>query len=292
MQAFKSAAQDGIQPFKDEDDPESPKEGDQENVAWIGPHHVGCCVIEIMGPLQLFFSVMVLVATAFLIIELYREGVETLRLIGGILFILVCMYLAYLSKAIYLIKAFRKEIDTFTNLNKQLKGQIQTLETENQEYDAKNKEQGQLNQELSQKIGDLAKVEKQLSVLSTQCHGNIEAAKGLVERLERNLKLDTVNSVFLFFDRADQDKSGCVDGIEIAQFVDSLGFLWQHLPQFDASRMKASIAKQGGLSLEQVHRLVDTMMMAPETDDPATLAEKVEGALIASDGNEATSNLS
>mmetsp|Transcript_4951 Transcript_4951/g.6928 ORF Transcript_4951/g.6928 Transcript_4951/m.6928 type:complete len:108 (-) Transcript_4951:27-350(-) len=105
-------------------------------------------------------------------------------------------------------------------------------------------------------------------------------------RLERNLQLNTVNSAFLFFDRADTNKDGKIDGDEVAQFVDSLAFLWQHLPHFDPEHMKAAITKQGGISMEQVQKLVDAMMLNMESVDPAELARRVEETLLSTETNE------
>jgi len=266
-------AKDGVMPFQDVDDVEA----GTKDICWIGPRHIGCCVLEIYGPLQLFFAVLFLAAVVFLIVEYAREGYDTARTIAGVLFILVCLYLVWLGKAIYILKAFKKEIEKFRSLNKKLKENVQKLETQNKEYEKQNMEHQALNQELGDKIGDLSHVEKQLSVLSAECNGSVQQARQLLERLERNIKLDTVNSVFLFFDRADRDKSGKVDGTEVNLFVDNLGFLWRHLPQFRPEEMKAAILEQGGISLEQVHKLVEAMMLEEEGRNPEALARKLEG---------------
>mmetsp|Transcript_107581 Transcript_107581/g.261165 ORF Transcript_107581/g.261165 Transcript_107581/m.261165 type:complete len:281 (+) Transcript_107581:48-890(+) len=280
MQALGLAPKGGVKPFKDAEEGE-----DEVEVAWVGPFHAGCCVVELHGPLQILFAFLGAVAVVFVIIELWREGYDTLRILGGVVFLLVCLYLVWLSKAIYLIKAFRKEIDKFRGLNEQLGGEVQKLQAENQSYDIKNRDQARLNTELSDKVSDLSRVEQQLSVLSAECQGSVQQARQVVERLERNLQLNTVNSAFLFFDRADTNKNGKIDGDEVSQFVDSLAFLWQHLPHFDPERMKAAIIKQGGISMEQVQKLVDAMMLDMESVDPAELAKRVEDALVVTETN-------
>mmetsp|Transcript_152749 Transcript_152749/g.470344 ORF Transcript_152749/g.470344 Transcript_152749/m.470344 type:complete len:305 (+) Transcript_152749:81-995(+) len=285
MQALKSSPHGGgVRPFKDA--AESEEEEPTPAAAWIGPYHVGCCVVEIHGPLQIVFGALAALASVFLIVELWREGFDTLRFIAGLVFISVCVYLVWLGKAIYLLKAFRKEIEKFRGLNQQLKGEVAKLETQNQSHDSKNKEQRRLNGELSDRVSDLSRVERQLGVLSVECQGSVAQARHVLERLERNVKLNTVNSAFLFFDRADRDRNGRVDGGEVSHFVDSLAFLWCHLPHFDAARVKASIAQQGGISLEQVHKLVDGMMLDPEAGDPAALARRLEGALAGPEASE------
>mmetsp|Transcript_64193 Transcript_64193/g.187833 ORF Transcript_64193/g.187833 Transcript_64193/m.187833 type:complete len:283 (-) Transcript_64193:419-1267(-) len=282
MRLFTSSPKDAVEPFKDS---EEGKEEAEEETAWIGPFHAGCCVVELFGPLQILFALLAVVALIFIIVELLREGYDTLRFIGGLVFVLVCAYLVWLSKAIYLIKAFHKEVEKFRNLNQELEGEVQKLQGENQSYDGKNKEQARLTAELAGKVDDLSQVERQLGVLAAQCQGSIQQARQFLERLERNLRLNTVNSAFLFFDRADMDKSGKVDGEEVALFVDSLAFLWQHLPHFDPERMKAAIIKQGGISMEQVQKLVDAMMLDMESVDPAELAKRVEDALVVTETN-------
>merc|ERR1719362_424378 len=109
--------------------------------------HVGCCVLEINGPLQLLFAFLALLALIFLIVEWVRNdgGFDVARTISGVIFVAVCVYLGWLSKAIYILKAFRKEIDTFRALNKRLKGEVEVMIQENRTYAAKNAEQDKAN---------------------------------------------------------------------------------------------------------------------------------------------------
>mmetsp|Transcript_2741 Transcript_2741/g.6396 ORF Transcript_2741/g.6396 Transcript_2741/m.6396 type:complete len:294 (+) Transcript_2741:53-934(+) len=273
MHTFKSAAVDTVRPFKDVEDP--PDNECEESAACIGPFHLGWCVVEIHGPVQVIFMVVGVAALTFLTIEVYR-GADTWRVIGGVIFVFVCAYLVWLGKAVYLIKAFRREIDKLKDLRQKLQGEVLKLEEQNREYESKNKAQDTTNQELSHKITDLSYVQKQLIVLSEECQGNVRQARQLLNRLERNLKLDTVNSVLLFFNRADQDTTGKVEGSNIPLFVDNLGFLWRHLPHFHPERVKAAIARKGGISLEQVHELVDSVMRDTDVEDPDVLSHRVE----------------
>jgi len=278
-----AAAADGVKPFKNDGDGDG--DGDGKTGVWIGPKHVCCCVVEIHGPLQLLFFFLAILALVLLIVQYVRFGFEVVRTIMGVLFIGVCIYLIWLGKAIYILKAFRKEVDKFRSLNKRLKGEVENLAQQNANYDMKNQEHEKLNQDLSGRVEDLAHVEKQLSVLSSECNGSVQQARQLIERLERNIKLDTVNSVFLFFDRADRDRNGKVDGNEVGLFVDNLGFLWKHLPSFDGAQMKASIMESGGLSLDQVHKLVEIMMLDGETSEPEAMAKKLEKVFMKEDAS-------
>jgi len=275
MQPFKPSPKGAVQPFDEAD--ESGEE--TQDIAWIGPYHAGCCVVEIHGPLQIVFAILAALASVFLIVEWWREGYDTLRTLSGLVFVLVCLYLVWLGKAIYLLKAFRKEIEKFRGLNQQLQGEVQRLEGQNLAYGSKNSEQARLGEELSGRVEDLRRLERQLGVLSAECQGSALQARQVLQRLERNVKLDTVNSALLFFDRADSNRNGRVDAGEVSRFVDSLEFLWRHLPCFDAEGMKASIVRRGGLSLEQVHELVDGLMLGLEAGDPVALAQRLEGAL-------------
>merc|ERR1719414_2909672 len=116
-------------------------------------------------------------------------------------------------------------------------------------------------------------------MLSADCNGSVQQARILLERLERNIRLDTVNSVFLFFDRSDRNKNGRVDVEEVDMFVDNLGFLWKHLPAFQPASLKQAIIEKGGLSLDQVHKLVEAMMLDQEAVDAAALSNKLEAAI-------------
>lgn len=286
-----------VKPFKDDPEAGKDKEEKGENdtpkdLLWCGPKKVGCVVLEIHGPLQLVFIVLALFALFLIIFEACQEDKTELRIIAPLCFLLVCLYIVWLAKGIYVLKWMRMEIIKFRKLNGELKGQVETMKTQNEEYERRNEEHEKLNTELSSqvkemsgqnatyqqqnaeyeksntdlknKVGELSKVERRLALLTTECNGNVHEAKSLIERLERNVKLDTVNSVFLFFDRTDRDKNGRLDPSEIALFVDNLSFLWKHLPSFDKERMKATLIEQGGMSLEQVHDLVDAMMVEDE----------------------------
>jgi len=279
--AGRSAVMDTVKPFKGCDD-----DGDAKAAAWIGPKHVGCCVLEINGPLQLLFAFLAFLAFIFLIVEYVRSdgGFDWIRTIAGVVFIVVCVYLGWLSKAIYILKAFRKEIDNFRALNKRLKCQVEVMTEENREYAEKNADQKKYNQSLQDKVQDLSRVQGQLSILNNECKGNVEQAHQFLERLERNMKLDTVNSVLLFFDRSDTDKNGCISVDEVNKFVHQLSFLWSGVPGFDIEVVKAAIIEAGGLSLNQVSQLVEAMLLEDTGEGPPTsLARRLEMAFQGAD---------
>jgi len=279
--AGKSAVMDTVKPFKDCDD-----DGDGKTTAWIGPTHVGCCVLEINGPLQLLFAFLACLAFIFLIVEYFRSdgGFDWIRTIAGVVFIVVCVYLGWLSRAIYILKAFRKEIDTFRALNRRLKGEVEVMTEENREYAEKNAEQEKHNRTLYDKVNDLSRVQGQLSILNNECKGNVEQAHLFLERLERNIKLDTVNSVVLFLDRSDSDKNSCISVDEVDQFAHKLNFLFSNVPGFDLEVMKAAIIEGGGLSLKQVPQLVEAMLLEDIGEGPpASLARRLQIALQGAD---------
>jgi len=254
MKAFTSASKKGVQPFNDSE------EEVVRNLVWIGPYHVVCCVVEIYGPLQIVFAALALLAAAFVVIELWREEVDTFRLVVGVVFIAVCIYLTWLCKSIYLLRAFRKEIDNYDALNKQLKGQMGTLEAQNKAYDIRNREQERLIGQLNDRVSDLTEIEGLLDTLNHECKGNVDMARLTLQRLERNIKLDTLNSAFLFFNRVDRNRDGKLGGRDVVEFVDSLAFLWRYLPHVDPDRVKSSIKEQGSLTMDQVRVLVDGLM--------------------------------
>jgi len=229
---------------------------------WIGPYHVGCCVLEILGPMQLLFMVLAFAAIIFLVAEYLREdgGWDVLRTIVGVLFIVVCIYVAHLVKSIYILKALRREVSRFKNLNRRLKGEVEDVAVQNREYTAKNADHRLLNQQLSGKIGDLNHLEKQLYVLSMECDGNVIKATQLAERLERNTKLNTSNSIHLFFGYADRNKNGRIDVEEVDAFVDSLCFFKGHFPSFEPDRIRRTLTEQGGMSKDEILGLVDSML--------------------------------
>jgi len=276
----KSAVADTVKPFKDTDD------GDAKTTAWIGPYHVGCCILEINGPLQLLFAFLALLALIFLVVEYVRTdgGFDYIRTISGVIFLVVCVYLGWLSKAIYILKAFRKEIDTFRALNKRLRGEVDVMTQENREYASKNAEQDKHNQSLHDKVQDLSRVGGQLSILNNECKGNVEQAHQFLERLERNVKLDTVNSVLLFFDRSDSDKNDLISVDEVGNFVHKLNFLWSGVPGIDLEVVKAAIIEEGGLTLKQVHPLVEAMLLEDTGEGPPpSLARRLEVAFKGAD---------
>lgn len=279
MQALvigKSVVGDGLEPFKDHHDVCETK-----SVAWCGPKKVCCCTVEILGPMQVFFMVMALGAIAFLIAEYVRKdgGPDATRTIQWVLWILVCIYLVWLGKSIYVLRGFRMEIDKFRALNNKMRKEVEDLTAQNHEYAAKNTEHEKLNQDLAAQVNSLGHVEQRLSSLSGDCNGSVKQARQFLDRLERNLRLDTLNSVFQFFDRADRNRDTRVSGEEIDMFVDNLGFLWKHLPSFDPGEMKAAIAEQGGITIDQVHKLVEAMMLDQEAHDAVRLSQKLQKAL-------------
>jgi len=212
--------------------------------------------------LQLLFLFLAVTALGFLIAEFLRDdgGPDTARTISGVLFILVCLYLVYLVKTIYILKAFRREITMFKSLNRRLKGEVVGFAVQNHEHTAKNNEHRKLNQELSKRVDELQSLEQRLSMLSTECNGSALQAAQLIERLERNTKLNTSNSIHLFFGHADKNKNGRIDVEEVDSFVESLCFFTKHFPAFKPEAVKADIITQNGLSLDQVHKLVDSML--------------------------------
>lgn len=158
-------------------------------------------------------------------------------------------------------KAAIQDLTTITN---GLSREKEDLTNQNSDYRRCNAEHERRGQELEAQISDFKRVETQLALLSTECNGSVVEARKLLERLDRNLKLDTANAAILFFDRADRSRSGRLDPSEIPVFVDNLSFLWRHLPTFNKERLKASLIDKGGISLEEVHSLVDEMMVEEE----------------------------
>mmetsp|Transcript_102652 Transcript_102652/g.203782 ORF Transcript_102652/g.203782 Transcript_102652/m.203782 type:complete len:295 (-) Transcript_102652:58-942(-) len=237
--------------------------------AWIGPKHIGCCVIEIHGPLQLLFMFLAVTAVGFLIAEFLREdgGLDAVRTISGMLFIFVCIYLTYLGKALYIVKAFRREIVEYKVLNRRFKGEVVGMAIQNQSYIEHNFEHRKLNTELSEKVGDLTNLEQQFSMLSTECNGSVVQATQLIERIERNTKLNTSNLVHLFFGHADKNQNGRIDAEEVDSFVESLRFFSSYFATFKPEALKAAILEQGGLSLDQVQKLVDSMLPDGELEE-------------------------
>jgi len=284
MKGTTSTSKEAVTPFDDGEEEEVKVPG----VALLGPYHVGLCVVEIIGPLQVVFAVLALAALIFLLVEWIREGLDVLRTAVGVAFALLCLYLVWLSKSIYLLRAFRKEIDRYSLNNRELQGEVAQLEDHNRSHEANNREQERLQAELSDRVSDLFQLERLLGVFSQECKGSVLLARQSLERLERNVKLDSVNSALLLFTRANRDGDGKVSGGEVFKFVDSLSFLWSHLPHFEAERMRATIAKRGRLAPEDVPKLVDGMMSELESGDPAAPARKLETTLLggsdASDG--------
>merc|ERR1712079_798680 len=143
---------------------------------------------------------------------------------------------------------------------------------ENKEYASKNAEQDKHNQALQDKVQDLSRVGGQLSILNNECKGNVEQAHQFLERLERNVKLDTVNSVLLFFDRSDSDKNDLISVDEVGKFVHKLNFLWSGVPGIDLEVVKA------------VHPLVEAMLLEDTGEGPPPpLARRLEVAFKGAD---------
>jgi len=117
-----------------------------------------------------------------------------------------------------------------------------------------------LNQELSGKIGDLENLEQQLGVLKWNCDGNVIQATQLIERLERNTKLNTSNSIHLFFSYADKNKNGRIDVDEVDAFVDSIRCFKDHFPAFESEKVRRNLTEQGGMSEDHIRGFVETMM--------------------------------
>lgn len=397
------------------------------DVLWWGPHHLGCFVLELHGPLQLLVLGLALVAFLLLVIQLSTDHEDVLHAISAVGFFAVSVYLAWMSKAMYVLKHFRKQIVRFRELNKDLAVRIEDLSEQNVTYEHRNLEHGRLNCEhealntglkaevaelatqndllqhrnaqfeqqnhelnvlnlkFKKQLGDLAdetsaytdqnqkhreqvacleglndklsveleelqaqskiyqqqnasyerlnqdlfetnadlkaqvavvasqngafrgenaqyktqnkllldnvkdlqRVEAQLAVFTRQCHGSVSEARVLLERLERDLRLNTVNTVFLFFDRADLNRNGKIDPEEVPLFVNNLSFLWRHLPCFDQDQLQTRLVRQGGVTLEQVHELVNSMMMedhlynprkvGPSADETASTAPSSNG---------------
>jgi len=242
-----------VLPFKHQDADVADKQ------LWFGPTHIGCFVLEIYGPMQLLLWALILPAMVFLGLEIDKQSKEDFvdyhrysTAIGCLAFaILLCPF----AKNLYIIKLLRLEILNFRKLNRALQSQVEEftkqvgdLAKENDTYKTANSHHAELNAELRQQfekqqrectrqeeintklshevsdlkatVSDLQRVEKQLLLLSNECAGSVEQARGLLTRLERNLKLDTVNTVFLFFDRCDRDRDGKIDASELDLFFE------------------------------------------------------------------------
>lgn len=294
-----------VLPFKQQD------AGVADNQLWFGPKHVGCFVLEIYGPMQLLLWALILPAMVFLGIEIDKQSKEDFvdyhrysTAIGCVAFAIV---LCPFAKALYIIKLLRMEILNFRKLNRALQTQVEEFTKqvgdfakENDTYKTANSRHTELNAELCQQfekqqrecirqeeintklshevgdlkatVSDLQRVEKQLLLLSNECAGSVEQARGLLTRLERNLKLDTVNTVFLFFDRCDRDNDGKIDASELDLFLNNIANLFKHVEGFSKQNMRASLLDQGGLTLEQAHTLVEAIMLE---ECPVKIEEKL-----------------
>lgn len=284
----------------------------EKQALWYGPKHLGFFVLELYGPMQLLFWCLSILALVLLIIEISKqsedEGIDFHRFSTAVGCFVFASLLGWFSKALYILRLFRIEICNFRRLNKDLEAQVEGLtkniqelgqendkyKTENgrheelnktlserlAEHEAQNRMQEELNsklnaevEELQGSVKDLKHVEDQLLLLSNECAGSVEQARGLLDRLERNLKLDTVNTVFLFFDRCDRNHDGKIDTTELDVFVDNLSHLWKHVDGFDKGKLKESLIEQGGISLEQAHTLVDSIMLGERPENQKKLAE-------------------
>lgn len=156
-----------------------------------------------------------------------------------------------------------------------LRQRVDVLGVTNVRFSQENTEHQRLNGDLTQQVDDFQVLEKRLAQLAKDCGGSTEEATSLMEKLERNVRLDTVNTVFQFFDRQDRNRDGKIDDDEIDMFVDSLSMLWRQLPSWDPEQMKESIREQGGLNLDQVHTLVEAMMLEEDVRKAEDLEEKM-----------------
>lgn len=160
-------------------------------------------------------------------------------------------------------------------LNTSLTTQVRDLLSEGEVYKEQNAKHQLQIAALTDKVEDLGCVEKQLGVLANECNGSVVQARSVLERLERDLRLNTANTAFLFFDRIDRKKSGKLANKEVSLFVDNLSFLWRHLPTFNKEKLKVKLTAQGGISLEQVSELVDEMLVEEDTYNRDHLAKQL-----------------
>lgn len=310
---FKAAGRE-ILPFKDD-----PADGILDKQLLFGPFKLWCCVVEVYGYCQVLFWLLATAALVFVIWEIARKGSDFWRIAAVAGFFLTSGLLVWFAKGIYVLRLMRKETGRYRKLNDEMKtkledltgnnegykkenanqehlnkelkdqvencnGQITNMKTQNEEHHRQNKIQEKLNTELAKKIKDLQHVEKQLGLLSQECQGSVTQARTVLERLEKNIRLDTINSVFLFFDRCDSNKDGTVEVSEIEKFVDSLSFLFKKLPTFNQEKMKKELKAQGGITLDQVHNLVEAILKEEDEKDPKALDQKLGRSFTRSPG--------
>lgn len=139
--------------------------------------------------------------------------------------------------------------------------QMEDLTQQNETYAEQNVEQQRVNEELATQVGEYKILERRLALLASDCGDNVEQARFVIERLERNLRLGTLNTIFMFFERSDTNSDGQISEDEVDDFVDYLTNLWRHLPFWDPEMVRRAIISQGGLSRAQLRLLVEAMMM-------------------------------
>mmetsp|Transcript_88282 Transcript_88282/g.248591 ORF Transcript_88282/g.248591 Transcript_88282/m.248591 type:complete len:376 (-) Transcript_88282:57-1184(-) len=268
---------------------------------WFGPKQFGCCMIEVFGPLQIFFWLVSVVAFVVLVVEIAKqtgdEIIDLHRYLASIGFFVVAIALGWFAKLLYILKIFRAEIGRCKHLNARLEGDLTCLElqsakfeeenlryqnlndelrTENEHFRTENDRHARLNHEASKnitslaaKVVDLQHVERQLAILSKECAGSVQQARSILDRLERNTKLGTVNTIFLFFDRCDTNKDGLIDEHELELFVEHIDNLFKHLEGWNRDTMKSNLLEKGGLTISQVHTLVDIIMLEDKAAEKA-----------------------
>jgi len=143
--------------------------------------------------------------------------------------------------------------------NQKLKVQVTELFQINDNFKEQNAKHQELISRLQDKVNDFSRVENQLKLLSTECNGSVGQLRSLLDRFERNLRLDSTNTVLQFFDRADINRNKRIDPEEVPVFVDNLAVLWQHVPGFDQEKLKQSLLDRGGVDLQDIRGLIDSV---------------------------------
>jgi len=293
-----------VRPFEEDDD-----EGLAKHM-WFGPVDLVVCKVGLYGPCQLGFVLLALVALVFLIIEIDNPRSDEVRYIQVIGFVISSLLLSWFAKALYILKQFREEAGRFRKMNDEMDESLKTMEAQNKELKAENdrhktnnkdlngsleglkvvmqcleketeasrtinENHQKVNRNLSEKVAKLGHIEQRLEKVSSECKGGVHEVRIVLDRLERNIRLHTVNSVFQFFDRCDRNKDGRIADGEVKLFVDNIAVLFQHLPSFDKEQMQSVIMDQGGLHLDQVYGLVDALMLEEDNRNPDGLGEKL-----------------
>jgi len=225
---------------------------------------------------------------------------DVARILTAACFLAAAAYLTWIGKGIYIMKWIRLEVVKLMGLNKKLEASIDELVLQSTEFKDNNAEHGRLNQEMAQQldelhgqqdtlalqnmegqkinkvltaqVAELKQVEHMLETLALECSAGVDEVRGLLSRLEKDVRIDTVNTVIQFFDRTDRNKNGKIDPEEINLFVDNLSMLWKHLPGYNKDKMKAAIVEQAGVTMEQLNEmLVEALRVEDDVSNPLNI---------------------